>query len=189
MDNYGRYLTKDGKIKPISFEESLEIRYNDYVRYDEPFEPNEYTRSVSALTYTPLGEATDDMIQAATEKTWQKYADLEKTSGKDKAYSKTYVSFENSTDTQIDMNVRYVFTFYYPDPDQENYLLADNTESTLHFTVRTENDIYVFDGNGLRGKVEFGQKTLWITVDESSDERFPVGHYCHKILSSESTIP
>lgn len=187
-DNYGRYLAKDGKIKPISFEESLEIYYNDYVRYDEPFDPNEYTRNVSDLTYTPLIEATDDIIKVATEKTWHKNADLEKTSGIDSARSNTYVSFENITDTQIDMNVRYVFTFSYPDPNRENYLLDDSTESTLDFTLRKENGIFVFDGNGLRGKVEFGQKALWVTIGESSDERFPIGNYCHKILSSESII-
>lgn len=187
-DNYGRYLTKDGKTEPISFEESLEIRYDDYVRYSEPFAPNEYSRNVSELIYTPLIKATDDIIRHATEKTWHKYADLEKTSDKDFARSNTYVTFENVTDTQIDMNIKYVFTFSYPAPDQDHYLLDDTTESTLKFTVRKENGIFLFDGNGIQGKIEFGQKALWIVIEKSSDERFPVGYYCHEIYSSERII-
>lgn len=183
----GRYLIRDGKTEPISLEDSLDYRHNEYVCYSEPFGPNEFTRSVSKLTYTPLVEATEDMVKAAAEKTWHKNADLEKTSGKDMAGSNTYVTFENPTDTQMDMHIRYVFYFPYPDPDRDNYLLEDVTESTLQFSVRNENGAYVFDGNGIQGKIEFGQEALWLIVENSSDERFPVGYYCHEHYVPETT--
>ena len=136
VDNYGRYLTKDGKIEPITYEASMELYYDNYIRYQEPFAPNENTRNVSDLTYTPLTKATEDLIKVSTEKTWHKYAKLEKTTGKDFARSNTYVTFENATDTQMEMSIKYTFTFSYPDPNRDNYLLDDTTESTLKFTVR-----------------------------------------------------
>ncbi len=187
VDNYGRYLTKDGKIEQITFEESLEIRYNDYVCYSEPFTPNEHTRSVSELTYTALTEATEDIINAAADKIWHKYASLEKTTGMD-ARSSTYVTFENVTDTQMDMSVKYAFTFSYPDPNRDHYYLDDTTESALSFTLLKKDGDYVFDENGMKGRVEFGQKYLWITIEESLDERFPAGCYCYSRYSSDNVI-
>jgi len=183
-DNYGHYLTKDGKIEPLPYEASMELYYDNYICYSEPFEPNEYTRNVSDLTYTALTEATEDMIKVAADKTWRKYADLEKTTGKTLAHSNTYVTFENVTDTQMKMSVKYAFTFSYPDPDRDHHLLNDTTESTLNFTVRRDNGVFLFEENGIQGKIEFGQKYLWIIIEESSDERFPVGNYCYSQYSS-----
>ncbi len=188
VDNYGRYLTKNGKIEPITYEASMELYYDDYICYSEPFDPNEHTRNVSNLTYTALTEATGDIIKAATEKTWHKYAKLEKTTGKDFARSNTYVTFENATDTQMEMSVKYTFTFSYPDPNRDHYFLDDTTEYTLRFTVRKEDDRLVFDENGVKGRIGFGQKYLWIIIEESSDERFPVGNYCYNQYSSEGII-
>lgn len=187
-DNYGRYLTKDGKMESISFEKSLEILYDGYVCYSEPFSPNEHTRSVSKLSYSPLVDPTEDPIKLAVDETWYKFANLKKTSGKDLAYSHTYVTFANATDTQLDMNLKYVYTFYYPDPDRDHYLLDDSTESTLMFTLHKENGIFVFDENGMQGSVRFGQEYLWILVEKSSDERFPVGNYCYELYSSADII-
>ncbi len=186
-ENGNRYLTKDGKTEKISFEESLEIYYDDYCRYTEPFEAHEYTRSVSDLTYTPLFEMTDDFRKAATEKTWQKHASLDKTSGKEwGAWSNTYVTFENVTDTQMDVNFKYVFTFSYPDPDRENYLLNDSTESNLKLTASNRDGVWVFEGEGVKGHLEFSHKYLWIIIDESTDERFPTGFHCYGHSESES---
>ena len=188
VDNYGRYLTKDGKIEPLAYEESMELYYNNYIRYPEPFAPNEHTRNVSGLTYTALTEVTEDGMKVATDKTWHKHANLEKTTGKDLAISNTYVTFENVTDTQMEMSVKYAFTFMYPDPNRDDYLLEDTTESTLRFSVRKENGRLVFDENGMRGTIEFGQDYLWIIIEESSDERFPAGNYCYSQYSSQSII-
>ena len=185
VDNYGLYLMNDGKIRPITSEESA-IQYDDYARYPEPFSPNEYTRNVSSLTYTPIIETTDD-LKVATEKTWHKYVNF-KRSRVDFARSNTYVTFENVTDTRIDMKLKYVFIFSYPDPERENYLLDDVKEETLDFSVRKENGTFIFDENGIKGMLEFGQKSLWIIIDESSDERFPVGNYCLKIYKPETMI-
>lgn len=187
-DNYGRYLTKDGKIEPITFEASMTLYYDGYVRYSEPFDPNEHTRNVSGLTYTPLAEATEDMIKLATDKTWHKYANLEKTTG-NLAHSDTFITFRSATDAQMEMSIKYAFTFFYPDPDRDNYLLDDTTESTLSFTVRKEGDRFVFDENGMQGTVEFGRENLWILIEESTDDRFPVGNYCYKQHDSESITP
>ncbi len=180
VDNYCRYLTKDGKIEPITSEASMELYYDDYCRYSEPFSPNEHTRNVSNLTYTALTEATEDMIKVAADKTWHKYANLEKTTGKDFARSNIYVSFENATDTQMDMGVKYTFTFSYPDSNKDYYLLDDTTESLLKITVRAENEVFVFEEHGVKGKVEFGYKYLWIVIEESTDERLPKGNHCYE---------
>ena len=187
-DNYGRYLMKNGINELITFDESIDIFYNDYVRYSGPFPANEFTRNVSGFTYTPIAEISEDNIKTATEKTWHKYVDLEKSSDKDFARSNTYVTFENVTDTKMDMNLKYEFIFSYPDPDRENYLLDEVEEDTLEFFVKKENDNFVFEGNGIQGKLEFGQKFLWVIVENSSDERFPVGNYCHKIYSPKAII-
>ena len=86
------------------------------------------------------------------------------------------------------MNVKYSFSFSYPDPNRDNYLLHDTTESTLKFTVSKKDGAFVFDENGIQGKVESGQKYLWIIIEKSSDERFPAGNYCYSQHSSENII-
>lgn len=149
-ENGNRYLTKDGKTEKITFEHSLELYYNEYCRYSEPFEPNDHTRNVSELTYTPLFETAEDLVKAATDKTWHKYTSLEKTTGKDLAHSITTVNFENVTDTSIDVNIKYEFTFLYPDPDRDHYLLSDTTESTLNITASAKDGIFVFNESGIK---------------------------------------
>jgi len=109
-----RYLTRDGKTERISFEASLELYYDDYCRYTEPFETNEQTRNASALTYTPLEGRPSDLTETAVGKLWHKYASLEKTTGKRLARSNTYLQFENVTSTEMQLHVRYKFTFSYP---------------------------------------------------------------------------
>ena len=180
-ENGNRYLTKDGKTEKITFEESLTLYYDEYRScYTEPFAPNEHTHAVSDLTYTPLTPATEDPMKAAVNKTWHKNASLDKTSGKEwGAYSNTYVTFENLADTGMAVHFKYVYTFLYPDPERENYLLEDTTESLLDVTAHTENGVLVFDENGIKGRLEFGQKYLWVIIEESTDERFPAGAYCY----------
>ena len=183
--NGSRYLIKDGKTELITFEKSLELYNNDYCRYSEPFTPNEQTRNVSALTYTPLTQTTDDLVKASIDKTWDKFGDLEKTTGKYFASSHTYVTFENATDTQMDVNFKYVFTFLYPDPNDEHKYLDSSTESYLKITVRKENGEFVFNESGVKGKFEFGNSRLWIIFEESSDQRFPKGAYCFSEYSDK----
>ncbi len=174
-ENGNRYLTKEGKTEIIPFEDSLTLYHDEYCCYAEPFSNNEHTRNVSSLTYTPLVEPTDDLRKAAVDHTWHKYADLEETSDKDWAHSNTYVTFDNVTDTQMDMNVRYAFTFLYRDPDKDNSLLDDTTESSLKLTASNQNGVWVFEGEGVKGHLEFGQERLWIIIEESTDERFHAG--------------
>ncbi len=189
-ENGNRYLTKDGKTEKISFEESLEIYYDDYCRYTEPFSPHEQTRNASSLTYTPLVETTEDLTKAAVGKTWRKNADLEKTSGKEwGAWGNTYVTFENVTDSGMDINFKYVFTFNYPDPDRENYLLEDTTESSLKITASNQDGVFVFDESGIKGHFEFGQKYLWIIIEESTDQRFPAGAHCYFMQENSDDTP
>ena len=180
----GRYLTRDGKTEKITFEESLEW-YDSYCGYPEYVEPNEYTRDVSSLTYTPLNQPTKDPVQAAVGKKWSHFARLEETTGKNSAHGNTYVTFENVTETQMDLNFQYKFTYYYKDPNQEStvpgvsYYIPDTTESSLKVTARKENGVFVFDENGIKGRIEFGELYQWIIIEESTDERFPVGHHCY----------
>ncbi len=184
----GYYLTKDGKIEQMDYDTAMEQYYGNYACYAEPFDPNEHTRNASALTYTPIMEESDDLITAAVGESWYKYASLEKTTGKTSAYSNTYLSFENVTDTQMKVNVRYKFTYFYPDPDRDNYLLPDTTESFLTLSLHKENGSFAFDENGVKGRLEFGQRRLWLIIEESTDERFPAGHHCYEQHTSESTI-
>ena len=187
-ENGNRYLTQNGKTERITFEESLDLYYNDYCRYSEPFEPCEQTRNVSNLTYTPLVSLTEDDINAAIAQTWHKYANLEETYDTEWPRSNTYVSFENVTDTQVTVHLRYVFTFSYPDPDRENYYLDDSTESTLKITARNENGVLVFEGNGIKGRIELGRKYTWLVIEESADQRFAVGNHCYKIYTPDDLL-
>ncbi|MBQ8440151.1 MAG: hypothetical protein IJX19_05785 [Clostridia bacterium] len=115
----GYYLIKDGKTEKISREEYREL-YEDYVCYPEYVKPNEYTRDVSKLTYTPLTQPTKDPVQAAVGKTWRTGGSMEETTGKNNAYYAIYMTLKNVTDTQMDMNFKYAFTYYYKDPNQES---------------------------------------------------------------------
>ena len=179
----GRYLTRDGKTEKLPFEESLEL-YDEYCVYPEHMEPNEYTRDVSELTYTPMTPPTEDPVKAAAKETWYNWSKLEETTGKNSATGTTYVSFENVTDTQMDVNFKYKFTYYYPDPDHVStvpgvtHVIPDTTESFLKVTAHKENGVFVFDENGIKGRIEFGQIYQWLIIEESTDERFPVGSHC-----------
>jgi len=175
-----RYLTKDGKTERMTYEASMELYYDDYCRYSEPFDPNEQTRNASDLTFTPLTQPTEDFARVAAGKTWHKHASLEETTGKDFAWSNIYVTFENVTDTQMDVNFKYEFTFMYPDPEKEHYLASDTTESFLKVTASAENGAFIFEGDGVKGRLEFGQTYLWIVIEESTDQRFPVGFHCYE---------
>ena len=178
LDGSGtRFLIQNRKTQEISFEKSMEI-YNDYCRYEEPFETTEQTRMVSKLTYTPLFEETEAPAIGAMEKTWYKNAKLEKTTGKNLANSITYLTFEKLTDTQVKVNFKYTFIYYYPDPDRENYMKEDMTESSLEVTGDMENGVLHFEGSGLMGRIEFFPGYTWLIVEESTDERFPVGYHC-----------
>ena len=181
-----RYLVKDGEKKQITFEESLDRLYNEYYPYTEPFTANEHTRLASDLTYTPLTLPTEDLTLAGTGKTWQKNASLDKTSGKEfGAWSNTYLTFDTVTDTQMNLHIRYEFSFHYPDPDRENYLLVDTTESQLDITATIQDGVLVFDVGGIKGHIEFGQKYLWLVIEEGNDERFPVGYHCYGVYTPE----
>ena len=181
-----RYLVKDGEKKQITFEESLDRLYNEYYPYTEPFGAHEHTRVASDLTYTPLTLPTEDLTLAGTGKTWQKNASLDKTSGKEfGAWSNTYLTFDTVTDTQMNLHIRYEFSFHYPDPDRENYLLVDTTESQLDITATIQDGVLVFDGGGIKGHIEFGQKYLWLVIEEGNDERFPVGYHCYGVYTPE----
>lgn len=186
--NGNRYFTKDGKTELISLEKSLELYYDGYCLYPEYDEPNEHTRNVSLLNYTPLDKVSDDFVQNAVGKTWHRHANLEKTTGKLLACSNTYVTFENVTDAQMDVNFKYAFTYYYPDPNKDNYLLDDTTETFLKVTARAQDGAYLFDENGVKGRMEFGGKYFWIIIEESTDERFPVGAQCYRDYEANNSI-
>ena len=187
-ENGNRYLTKDGKTEKITFEKFLELYYDDYCRYSEPFKPYEQTRNVSDLTYAPLNAPADDLINAATDKTWHKYAKLGELSDKEMPRSNTYLTFKNVTDSQVTLSLKYVFTFSYPDPNRENYYLDDSTETVLEISARNEGGVLIFNESGVKGKVEFGHKCLWLIIDESTDQRFPVGNHCYEKYSPQDFI-
>lgn len=172
-----RSLIQNGKTQEISFEKSMEL-YNDYCRYNEPFDTTEQTRMVSELTYTPLFEETEDPAAAALDLTWYKSASLEKTTGKELAHGITYLTFEKLTGTQVKVNFKYTFIYYYPDPDKENYMKEDVAESSLEVTGDMENGVLRFEGGGVKGRIEFFRNYTWLVIEESTDERFPVGYHC-----------
>jgi len=58
----------------------------------------------------------------------------------------------------------------------------------LTLTLRKKDGEWRFDEGGLSGKIEFGEKHLWLVVEESTDPRFPLGHYCCKESSDGSII-
>lgn len=178
--NGNRYLTKDGKTEQISFEKSLELYYDDYCRYSEPFTPNEQTRNISSLKHTPINDVNDyDLVGAATAKNWYKNAELEKTTGKDLARGNTYISFENVTDKEIKVNIKYEFIYSYPDPDRDYYLLNDITESYISILGNIDDNVLTFNEGGIKGRIEFAQNRIWLIIEESTDSRFHVGNHCY----------
>ena len=175
----GRYLTRDGKREQITFEESLEI-YDEYCCYPERVDPNEYTRTVSDLTYVPLTEPYYDPIQSAAQDgvTWSSSANWDGPAGtKTWFIAGTYVTFENLTDDSVDVNFEYVLTRYYPDPDRENHGLSETTESSLKVTAHRANGFY-FEEGSISGRIEFHSERIWIIIEASADERFPEGYHC-----------
>ncbi len=183
----GRYLTKDGKTEKITFEESLEI-HDEYCCYPERVDPNEYTRMVSELTYTPLTEFNYDLVENAAAKTWLSSADWDGPEGtKTWFIGGTYVTFENVTDEKVDINFKYVLTRYYPDPERENYGLSETTESYFKVTAHRANGFY-FEEGSISGRIEFHSERIWIIIEASDDERFPVGYHCFKESDSQNII-
>ena len=177
----GRYLTRDGKKEQITFEESLEI-YDEYCCYPETVDPNEYTRMVSDLTYTPLTEPYYDPIEHAAQDgiSWHSSANWDGPAGtKTWFIAGTYVTFENLTEDSVDVNFEYVLTRYYPDPDRENYSLSETTESSLKVTAHRANGFY-FEEGSVSGRIEFYNEYIWIIIEESADERFPAGYHCYR---------
>lgn len=184
----GRYLTRDGKTEKISFEESLTLYYDDYCRYSEPFEPYEQTRNVSELTYTPLDSENGDPLAEALGKTWHKYANLEKSSDKEFARSNTYITFVKETDTSLAVQIDYRFTFSYPDPDNDRYLLDETTESSMVLTAKEADGVFAFEEGGVKGHFELFSSCVWMVIEESTDERFPVGHHCFTVYDSDQYL-
>ena len=185
-ENGNRYLTKNGKTEILSFEDSLDLYYDDYCCYTEPFDSGEHTRNVSSLTYTPLTQPKDDPTKLAISQTWKKYADLEKTSGeKWGAWSNTYITFENVTDTEMDVHFKYRYTVLYPDPDKDNYLLDKDTDTYFDVTATNQNGTWRFEGDGIKGHFEFSQNYLWLVIEESGDQRFPTGFHCYSVYTPE----
>ena len=176
---YGKYyLTKEGKTEMITSERFKEIYNDEYCVYTAPFEANEYNRAVSGLTYTPLTPPAEDPVRNAVTKRWYKGAWLNEIPvDADSAYGALYMSFENVTESQMDVHVTYKYAVYYPDPDNQYHSLEEITESDLNFTARLENGVFVFEADGLKGHLEFSQTDLWLVVEESSDKRFPVGYH------------
>ena len=142
----------------------------------------------SAYSLQDLIAPADDLINAATDKTWHKYAKLGELSDKEMPRSNTYLTFKNVTDSQVTLSLKYVFTFSYPDPNRENYYLDDSTETVLEISARNEGGVLIFNESGVKGKVEFGHKCLWLIIDESTDQRFPVGNHCYEKYSPQDFI-
>ena len=174
------YLTRDGKTEVAPYEQCREI-YDEYCCYSERFDANEYTRSVCKLEYTPIVEKTDDKFALAHDKVWYNYSNMEETTGHEFAWDSTYITFENASDTQVTLNFKYKFVYYYPDPERNNTSLAEITESFLSVTAHKENDVLVFDENGIKGRIELGYDRLWLVIEESTDSRFAVGYHCLEI--------
>ena len=175
----GRFLTRDGEKEQITFEESLEI-YDEYCCYPETVDPNEYTRTVSDLTYTPVTEPYYDPVEYAAQDgiSWHSSANWDGPVGtKTWFIAGTYVTFENLTDDSVDVNFEYVLIRYYPDPDRENHSLFEETRSSLKVTAHRANGFY-FEEGSVQGRIEFHSEYIWIIIEESADERFPAGYHC-----------
>ena len=78
---------------------------------------------------------------------------------------------------------------YYPHPDNESYLGSTTTESSMMMIARREKGVFTFDTGAVKGRIEFGDECLWIIIDESADERFPVGYHCFEVDLPEEIPP
>ena len=184
-----RYLIRDGKIEKITYAEQVEIFEDDYICYPPYLTPNEYSRTVTDLTYTPLYANDEDLYQKAVGKTWYKFTNWDDGTEKEWETAFTYVTFENATDDRTDVHFQYVLTSYYPLPDNESYLGSTTTESSMMMIARKENGAFVFDTGAIEGRIEFGDEYLWVIIEESTDERFPVGYHCFEVDLPEEIPP
>lgn len=177
-------LTADGKTEKITREEFSAL-YQDYACYPETFTREEYTKNVSDLNFTPIVQPTEAPIQTALGKKWSYVIHEEEATGLTSAHSNLYITFENVTDTQVDVNFKYTFTYYIPDPDNVStvpgisyYVPITTPETFLNVSAQRENNALLFDGNGIKGRIEFGVNHAWVLIEESTDERFKVGWFC-----------
>ena len=97
-----------------------------------------------------------------------------------------YITFENLTDTQVDVNFKYTFTYYARNPDTGYYEPVIDTESFLNATARRENNTLIFEGNGIKGKIELNTNYAWLFIEESTDERFKLGWFCSDQLIGDT---
>ena len=44
--------------------------------------------------------------------------------------------------------------------------------------VYFENGEWIFNENGIKGRIELGKKYVWLVIEESTDSRFAVGYHC-----------
>ena len=186
------HLTSDGNAEKISQEEFSAL-YQEYACYPETFTREEYTKNVSDLTFTPIVQPTEAPIQTALGKTWFCFIREEEATGLHSAHSNLYITFENVTDTQVDVNFKYTFTYYAPDPDYVStvpgisyYVPITTPETFLNVTAQRENNALLFDGNGIKGRIEFGVNHAWVLIEESTDERFKLGWFCSDQLIGDT---
>ncbi len=186
LNDEGRYLKQGSSKEKISFERSLEL-YDEYRRYSEPFEPNEHTRIVSKLTYTPIKKSGEDVAKSAISELWYKSTSLEKTTGNEYgAYGQTFIRFGTPDDSQVKVEFKYKYIYYTPDPERENYAIDNSEVSYLTVTAHSENGEWRFNENGIKGRIELGSRYIWLIIEESTDSRFAVGYHCLEKYDSDS---
>lgn len=172
------YLTRDGRPDVATYEQCREL-LNEYRCYSEPFEPNEQTRNVTKLSYTPINETSEDPVKSALSELWYKSATLEKTTGNEYgAYGQTYIRFGDMKDSKVEVDFKYVYLYYTPDPERENYAIDNTEKSYLSVTARLDDGFLLFDENGIKGRIEIGTGCVWLVIEERTDSRFAVGYHC-----------
>ena len=171
-------MTRDGRTDVATYEQCREL-LDEYRCYSEPFEPNEHTRIVSKLTYTPIKKSGEDVAKSAINELWYKSTTLEKTTGNIYgAYGQTFMRFGKPDDSRIKVEFRYKYIYYTPDPERENYAIDNSEKSYLTVTAHSENGEWIFNENGIKGRIELGKKYVWLVIEESTDSRFAVGYHC-----------
>ena len=175
--NGGYYLIQNGKVNSSTYEEISKLYDNDYRRDSDLFEPHEYSRNVWGFTYTPLFETGNDLISSACDKEWYKV--ISQTVEETITYTNAFLNLNRVTDTQITMNFRVVTSVYSLDSESDGIVSEENTETTLTLTANAKDGAFVFDGQGIKGRLEPGLDHLWLVIEQSTDQRFPAGAHCY----------
>ncbi len=140
------YSLENGEKVCISYDEYREIYQNYFKIKPITYTYEEYTKSVAGLTFVPLYgpvEVSDSYLG-----TWINYEIID-----GKRFSITGIA-----EDAITLELKYHVVEAEGEP---------SSWAVLHAVAQRSGDGYVFEADGVRGRLEIGASVIWLTIEES----------------------